>query len=64
MAARAGYVIAKGALAEFCRERGLAHASFRNFDDATERLADWLDREGVRTAAESAQARLASRGPQ
>jgi HAD superfamily phosphoserine phosphatase-like hydrolase len=48
MAARAGYVIAKGALAEFCRERGLAHASFRNFDDATERLAEWLDRQGAR----------------
>jgi HAD superfamily phosphoserine phosphatase-like hydrolase len=48
MAARAGYVIAKGALAEFCRERGLAHASFRNFDDASERLAEWLDRQGDR----------------
>jgi 2-hydroxy-3-keto-5-methylthiopentenyl-1-phosphate phosphatase len=43
MAARARFVIAKGALAEFCRARGLAHASFRNFDDATHRLAEWLD---------------------
>jgi 2,3-diketo-5-methylthio-1-phosphopentane phosphatase len=49
MAARAGYVIAKGALAEFCRAQGLAHASFRNFHDATERLAKWLD--GRRNAA-------------
>ncbi len=46
MAVRARFVIAKGALAEFCRARGLAHASFRNFDDATRHLADWLDRNG------------------
>lgn len=43
MAARARFVIAKGPLADFCRARGLAHASFRNFDDATRRLAEWLD---------------------
>jgi 2-hydroxy-3-keto-5-methylthiopentenyl-1-phosphate phosphatase len=43
MAARARFVIAKGALADFCRARGLAHASFRNFDDATRLLAEWLD---------------------
>ena len=44
MAARADFVIAKGALAGFCSARGLSHASFRNFDDVTERLAEWLDR--------------------
>jgi 2-hydroxy-3-keto-5-methylthiopentenyl-1-phosphate phosphatase len=43
MAVRARFVIAKGALAEFCSARGLAHASFRNFDDATLCLAEWLD---------------------
>jgi HAD superfamily phosphoserine phosphatase-like hydrolase len=60
MAARAGYVIAKGALAGFCRERGLPHASFATFADATRHLADWLDRQGDR--AESAGA-LRGRGP-
>jgi hypothetical protein len=50
MAARAGFVIAKGALAEFCRTRGLAHAPFRDFDDATRHLAEWLDRERDRRA--------------
>jgi HAD superfamily phosphoserine phosphatase-like hydrolase len=44
MAARADYVIAKGTLAEFCRARDLPHASFRNFEDVTLRLAEWLDR--------------------
>ena len=50
MAVRARFVIAKGTLAEFCRARGLAHASFRNFDDATRRLADWLDLNADRPA--------------
>jgi 2-hydroxy-3-keto-5-methylthiopentenyl-1-phosphate phosphatase len=61
MAGRAGYVIAKGALADFCRARGLAHASFRNFDDATGRLAEWLDLDGTRSAA--APARRSSAEP-
>ncbi len=43
MAARAGYVIAKGALADFCRAHRLPHASFETLDDATRRLAEWLD---------------------
>jgi 2,3-diketo-5-methylthio-1-phosphopentane phosphatase len=43
MAARAGYVIAKGALAEFCRTEGLAHACFATFDEATHLLARWLE---------------------
>jgi 2-hydroxy-3-keto-5-methylthiopentenyl-1-phosphate phosphatase len=42
MAERADYVIAKGALAQFCRERGLQHASFTTFDDVTALLARWL----------------------
>jgi hypothetical protein len=60
MAARAGYVIAKGTLAGFCRARGLPHASFGTFADATRHLADWLDRQGDR--AEAA-APLRGRGP-
>src|SRR5262245_14735637 len=44
MAERADYVIAKGALAQFCRERGLQHASFHTFDDVRARLARWLAR--------------------
>jgi len=50
MADRARFVIAKGTLAEFCRAHGLAHASFRNFDDATRRLAEWLDLKADRPA--------------
>jgi 2-hydroxy-3-keto-5-methylthiopentenyl-1-phosphate phosphatase len=42
MAERADYVIAKGALADFCKERGLRHASFNTFDDVTARLGEWL----------------------
>jgi HAD superfamily phosphoserine phosphatase-like hydrolase len=48
MAMRAGFVIAKGALADFCQSKRLAHASFRNFDDATRSLAQWLDRRDAR----------------
>jgi hypothetical protein len=44
MAARAGFVIAKGALADFCRARALPYAAFADFEDATRRLAEWLDR--------------------
>jgi 2,3-diketo-5-methylthio-1-phosphopentane phosphatase len=44
MATRADYVIAKGALAEFCRAQRLEHASFSSFEDAIRRLAEWLDR--------------------
>lgn len=51
MAARAGFVIAKGALADFCRTRGIAHASFSNFDDVTSHLAQWLERRAGRTTA-------------
>jgi 2,3-diketo-5-methylthio-1-phosphopentane phosphatase len=54
MAARAGFVIAKGALAEFCRARGLEHASFRNFDDVTRIVAQWLDRRDARPGERAA----------
>jgi 2-hydroxy-3-keto-5-methylthiopentenyl-1-phosphate phosphatase len=57
MSVRAGYVIAKGSLADFCRARRLPHASFRNFDDATLRLAEWLDGRGDRSAAARASRR-------
>jgi 2-hydroxy-3-keto-5-methylthiopentenyl-1-phosphate phosphatase len=53
MAERADYVIAKGALAQFCRERGLQHASFTTFDDVTARLARWLARLGRSASAKS-----------
>jgi 2-hydroxy-3-keto-5-methylthiopentenyl-1-phosphate phosphatase len=43
MAERADYVIAKDALAGFCRARGLPHASFSTFEDVTARLAEWLE---------------------
>src|SRR5262245_32930803 len=46
MAQRADYVIAKDAPAQFCRERGLQHASFTTFDDVEARLARWLARRG------------------
>jgi 2-hydroxy-3-keto-5-methylthiopentenyl-1-phosphate phosphatase len=54
MSVRAGHVIAKGALLDFCRARRLSHAPFRNFDDATLRLAEWLDRRGNWSAATQA----------
>jgi 2-hydroxy-3-keto-5-methylthiopentenyl-1-phosphate phosphatase len=57
MAARADFVIAKGALADFCRAQGLAHVSFRNFGDATRSLAEWLDRRGARPGGRGPAAR-------
>ena len=45
MAAQADYVIAKCALLEFCRERGLPHVSFRTFDEVTAHVAEWLERQ-------------------
>jgi HAD superfamily phosphoserine phosphatase-like hydrolase len=63
MAVRARFVIAKGALADFCRARGLAHASFRNFDDATRRLAEWLDLNADRSANAQASRRGVRAGP-
>jgi HAD superfamily phosphoserine phosphatase-like hydrolase len=62
MAARARFVIAKGALAEFCRGRGLAYAPFSTFEDATERLAEWLGLE--RDPQAGAHRRRAARGRQ
>ena len=64
MSVRAGYVIAKGALADFCRARRLPHASFRNFDDATLRLAEWLDRRSDWPAATESSRRGSDRGGQ
>jgi carboxylesterase len=42
MARRADYVIAKGALANYCRSRGQSHAVFANFREATAQLSAWL----------------------
>jgi len=45
MAGRAEHVVAKGSLADFCRHRGLPHATFADFHDVTEALSAWLLRE-------------------
>jgi 2-hydroxy-3-keto-5-methylthiopentenyl-1-phosphate phosphatase len=42
MSTRANFVIAKGALARFCRDRNLAHAEFEDFEEAGTHLARWL----------------------
>src|SRR4029078_12914373 len=42
MSTKADYVIAKGTLADYCRSRGQAHATFTDFDDVTAHLAAWL----------------------
>ena len=42
MATRADYVIAKGALADYCRSRGQEHALFADFSEATAHLSAWL----------------------
>ena len=42
MSTRADFVIAKGALADYCRSRGQPHATFTDFDDVTAQLAAWL----------------------
>lgn len=51
MSTRADFVIAKGALAGFCRRRGLMHREFGDFDDATEHLATWLASDRLDAAA-------------
>jgi len=47
MSESADYVIAKGALAAFCRSRQLAHASFETFDEVRAHFMRWLDREAM-----------------
>jgi 2,3-diketo-5-methylthio-1-phosphopentane phosphatase len=42
MSAGADYVIAKGALAEFCRAHGRRYAAFGDFQEATVQLSAWL----------------------
>jgi hypothetical protein len=42
MSGRAYFVIAKGTLAQHCRETGRAHATFTDFHHATMHLAEWL----------------------
>ena len=46
MSLEADYVIAKGALTHFCRNRGLPHATFDSFEDVTDRLVEWLESSG------------------
>jgi 2-hydroxy-3-keto-5-methylthiopentenyl-1-phosphate phosphatase len=59
MASGADYVIAKGALLDFCRSRALPHAPFGDFGDATHRLTQWLD--GLADAPASLSSRLGER---
>ena len=59
MSTRADYVIAKGALADYCRTRGQPHATFADFDDVTAHLAAWLATAG-RAPAKAAARMLAS----
>jgi 2,3-diketo-5-methylthio-1-phosphopentane phosphatase len=57
MSSHADYVIAKGALAEFCRDNGHRYATFRDFDDATALLSTWLtDVERIEPDASSVRA--------
>lgn len=42
MASQADLVLAKGALAEHCRNSGLPHLPFTSFETATMLLADWF----------------------
>jgi 2-hydroxy-3-keto-5-methylthiopentenyl-1-phosphate phosphatase len=42
MSTRADFVIAKGALADFCSSRGQPHATFVDFFDVTSHLVTWL----------------------
>jgi 2,3-diketo-5-methylthio-1-phosphopentane phosphatase len=51
MSTHAHYVIAKGALADYCHSRGQAYAPFANLHDATARLSAWLAKIRVSPAA-------------
>jgi hypothetical protein len=42
MSTRADFVIAKGALADYCSSRGQPHATFTDFHDVTAHLVAWL----------------------
>jgi len=42
MSLQADYVIAKGTLADFCRDSGRPYAPFADFHEATARLSAWL----------------------
>lgn len=43
VAGRADLVLAKGALADRCRDSGLPHFAFTKFDEATDAFVRWLD---------------------
>jgi 2-hydroxy-3-keto-5-methylthiopentenyl-1-phosphate phosphatase len=43
VAGRTDLVLAKGALADHCRDRGLPHFAFTKFDEATAAFVRWLD---------------------
>jgi 2-hydroxy-3-keto-5-methylthiopentenyl-1-phosphate phosphatase len=54
MSTHADYVIAKAALAEYCRNGGRAYAPFANLHDVIARLSTWLSKKSVSACAISA----------
>lgn len=53
MAGQADLVLAKGALAEHCRNNGLRHQPFSDFKAATRLLADWFHSSAAQPAVRS-----------
>jgi 2-hydroxy-3-keto-5-methylthiopentenyl-1-phosphate phosphatase len=43
VAGRADLVLAKGALADHCRDNGIPHFAFTHFEEATDTFVRWLD---------------------
>jgi 2-hydroxy-3-keto-5-methylthiopentenyl-1-phosphate phosphatase len=56
LAERADLVLAKDSLLKHCRNAGLPHIAFANFDDARQLLAGWLEERVGATAGPSARA--------
>jgi 2-hydroxy-3-keto-5-methylthiopentenyl-1-phosphate phosphatase len=49
-------VLAKSSLLKHCRNAGLPHIAFEDFDDATHQLAGWLEERGAVAADRPADA--------
>lgn len=54
LAERADLVLAKSSLLKHCRNAGLPHIAFEDFDEATHQLAGWLEERGAVAADRSA----------
>ena len=50
LAGRADLVLAKSSLLKHCRNTGLPHIAFENFNEATKLLAGWLEERGAAVA--------------